>query len=284
MKVILSRKGFDSSFGGYPSFIMPDGVLLSLPIPNYKDNIKYSQIYTEIQENTLYDLMILKSNVIKSSKWYSFTKETKCHFDPDLNYNALPRKKGWVGTLGQTGIAQKLLMKHNIKRNDLFLFFGWFDNYENIKKNSTKGKHVIFGYLQIDKILYTKSDKIPDWLENHPHVLERRLNNEYNCIYIAREQCSWNNNIKGYGTFLYDEELVLTATNMSRSKWHLPDIFKNVNITYHNKNSWKLNYFQSAMRGQEFIIEENISIEKWAKQLIENNVKKRELLNKKEIL
>lgn len=71
---------------------------------------------------------------------------------------------------------------------------------------------------------------------------------------------------------------------MSRSKWHLPDIFKNVNITYHNKNSWKLNYFQSAMRGQEFIIEENISIEKWAKQLIENNVKKRELLNKKEIL
>ena len=33
MKVILSRKGFDSSNGGCPSPILPDGTLLSLPIP-----------------------------------------------------------------------------------------------------------------------------------------------------------------------------------------------------------------------------------------------------------
>lgn len=32
MKVILSRKGFDSSNGGIPSPIMPDGTLLSMPI------------------------------------------------------------------------------------------------------------------------------------------------------------------------------------------------------------------------------------------------------------
>jgi len=34
MKLILSRKGFDSTYGGYPSPILPDGTLLSLPIPN----------------------------------------------------------------------------------------------------------------------------------------------------------------------------------------------------------------------------------------------------------
>lgn len=34
MKVILSRKGFDSSNGGCPSPIMPDGTLLSMPIPS----------------------------------------------------------------------------------------------------------------------------------------------------------------------------------------------------------------------------------------------------------
>ena len=34
MKVILSRKGFDSSNGGCPSPILPDGTLLSLPIPS----------------------------------------------------------------------------------------------------------------------------------------------------------------------------------------------------------------------------------------------------------
>jgi hypothetical protein len=33
MKVILSRKGFDSASGGMPSPILPDGTLISLPIP-----------------------------------------------------------------------------------------------------------------------------------------------------------------------------------------------------------------------------------------------------------
>jgi len=43
MKVILSRKGFDSQYGGMPSPILPDGTLLSLPIPSKTDmnyNIK----------------------------------------------------------------------------------------------------------------------------------------------------------------------------------------------------------------------------------------------------
>jgi hypothetical protein len=35
MKVILSRKGFDSEYGGIASPILPDGTLLSLPIPRF---------------------------------------------------------------------------------------------------------------------------------------------------------------------------------------------------------------------------------------------------------
>ena len=38
MKLILSRKGFDSSCGEQASPIMPDGTLLSLPIPDDEDN------------------------------------------------------------------------------------------------------------------------------------------------------------------------------------------------------------------------------------------------------
>ena len=37
MKVILSRKGFDSSAGGYASFIYPNGKMQSLPIPSTND-------------------------------------------------------------------------------------------------------------------------------------------------------------------------------------------------------------------------------------------------------
>ena len=33
MKVILSRKGFDGQYGGYPSIIWPDKRMLSFPIP-----------------------------------------------------------------------------------------------------------------------------------------------------------------------------------------------------------------------------------------------------------
>ncbi len=34
MKIILSRKGFDGTYGGYPSPIFPDGRMLSMPIPD----------------------------------------------------------------------------------------------------------------------------------------------------------------------------------------------------------------------------------------------------------
>ena len=43
MKIILSRKGFDSKFGGMASPILPDGTLLSLPIPS-NDDVKFSEL------------------------------------------------------------------------------------------------------------------------------------------------------------------------------------------------------------------------------------------------
>lgn len=43
MKVVLSRKGMDSRAGGIPSPILPDGTLLSLPIPNEKSGVPYQQ-------------------------------------------------------------------------------------------------------------------------------------------------------------------------------------------------------------------------------------------------
>lgn len=34
MKLVLSRKGFDSGYVGFPSPILPDGRLISIQIPN----------------------------------------------------------------------------------------------------------------------------------------------------------------------------------------------------------------------------------------------------------
>ena len=44
MKIILSRKGFDSGNGGQPSPILPDGTLLSMPIPSNDSDNTYSTI------------------------------------------------------------------------------------------------------------------------------------------------------------------------------------------------------------------------------------------------
>ena len=48
MKIILSRKGFDAEYGGQPSPILPDGTLLSMPIPYPDEVIKYTDLHQEL--------------------------------------------------------------------------------------------------------------------------------------------------------------------------------------------------------------------------------------------
>ena len=48
MKIILSRKGFDSANGEQPNPILPDGTLLSLPIPDpEKGNNVFGSLHWE---------------------------------------------------------------------------------------------------------------------------------------------------------------------------------------------------------------------------------------------
>ena len=60
MKVILSRKGFDSQYGGYASPIITEGRMISLPIPadvgKFEKEIKYSKLKVE-EKLTYYELM-----------------------------------------------------------------------------------------------------------------------------------------------------------------------------------------------------------------------------------
>ncbi len=274
MKIILSRKGFDSGYGGYPSIILPNNEMITLPIPSNNDeDYCYGELKTR-NEKSVYQIMKSLNKNIKSSKNIPLTKETKCHLDPDLCYFSVPRKSGWRGAFGQIGAAQKVLINNKVKEGDLFLFFGWFNDVEkeeeNYKFKKGNGRHTIFGYLQIDKIIYPKINELPEWLKKHPHASSlKKLNNSSNCIYIAKEKCTFNEHIRGYGMFTYNEELDLSKKGMTRTCWELPEFFKNKKITYHNKESWKDGYFKSACRGQEFVIEENKEIENWAIHLIE---------------
>ena len=108
MKVILSRKGFASGYGGYPSIILPTGEMITLPIPSSEDKICYSQLRTE-SELKLFDIMKQLNKNIKNGKPISLTDNTTCHLDPDLVYNSINRDDGWKGCFGQIGAAQKMV-------------------------------------------------------------------------------------------------------------------------------------------------------------------------------
>ena len=47
MRLILSRKGFDSSAGGCPSPVLPDDSLCVLPIPDRQSRIRYDDVLFE---------------------------------------------------------------------------------------------------------------------------------------------------------------------------------------------------------------------------------------------
>jgi len=278
MKIILSRKGFDSGYGGYASPIMPDGRLISLPIP-LDDAVAYSDLLLD-DDSTYFHLMNeLKSKIKLDKQLFNLNEKSKCHLDPDLRENIFKNKRpaGWKPSFGQIDAAQTHLANQGVTIGDIFLFFGWFRKTEYCDGKfrfvrQEPNLHVIYGYLEIGKIINTMKDKIPEWLSEHPHVKSkwRRLK-PTNTIYVAADNLD-GSKIKGAGTLKFNEELVLTKKGCSRAKWNLGDIFKKVNISYHSDASWKGSYFQSVAKGQEFVIEDNAEISNWAIQLIEKYV------------
>ena len=112
MRLILSRKGFDSASGGCPSPILPDGSLLSMPIPDRSSPVRYADLSRG--GRNLGDL-VERLPGCKQRPHYG------AHLDPDLHPDWLPRAEGWHPSLGQRGIAQGHLTKQGVRPGDLLL-------------------------------------------------------------------------------------------------------------------------------------------------------------------
>lgn len=75
MKLVLSRKGFDSSYGGWPSPILEDGRMIPLPIPYPRSPHRYRDI--EVDGINLGDLVPeLTKGAVRATK--------TAHWDPQL--------------------------------------------------------------------------------------------------------------------------------------------------------------------------------------------------------
>jgi hypothetical protein len=118
MKIIFSRKGFDSKFGGVASPIFASGKMLSLPIPDEKNlAVRYCDL---AWESTNLGTLVEDLTKRKISRLHGV------HHDPDLRFEAATRRPDWLPLFGQAKAAQSHLKNQDVGEGDIFLFFGWF--------------------------------------------------------------------------------------------------------------------------------------------------------------
>lgn len=249
MRLILSRKGFDSAAGGGPSPILPDGTLLSLPIPERSGTRRYSEI--ESPAGAL-------SSVLSQLYGPSRGRPQRAHLDPDLTRDSCSRRRGWVPAFGQDSAAAAHLDSQGVGVGDLFVFFGWFRRTEWIgsRLRFVRGApdiHACFGWLFVDRVL-----KAPDrGLQDHPHFRNKRLYAENSRVYAADSP-------RGAGVFpRFGPELQLTCSKSAkRSEWELPAFFhprgQRTPLTYHASAArspiGSRCLLRSVGRGQEFVL------------------------------
>lgn len=269
MKIVLSRKGFDSEYGGCPSPILPDNTMFSMPIPDLSGNYQYKDLVMPNGKN-YFDI------------WQDLcprgSHDGYCHLDPDIRNDIKSEcPKSWQPAFGQIGSAQTHLKNNNITVGDLFLFFGWFQKTEYCNNHlryilGSSDIHVIYGYMQIGEILQDEDVKKCSW---HPHsdnnyIYKQNGEKSNNTIYVASKNLIINDEdmeMPGSGTFRFSKDIILTAEGMSRSKWKLNEVFGKVPLSYHSDKNIKDGYFQSAKKGQEFVFDEDSRVTEWAKKL-----------------
>ena len=283
MNLILSRKGFDSGTGGFPSPILPDGSLYSFPIPD-KNPHRHATRYRDLQHPTLNPAKLLRD--LTGNK---ISPNAKAHLDPDLDPTSINRLSGWKPAFGQANASERHLRNQNVGPGDLFLFFGWFRQVELYRRKYRYVKtapdiHVIFGWLQIaEHIDMHQHQALPDWLHQHPHI-QAHPTATPNGIYIASPKLTLPTSqspskLPGGGLFShYHPSLQLTVSGQQRSQWQLPNWFcpegTEPQLTYHrDPKRWQRQdnhvLLKTVGRGQEFVtpIHQPQQLSTWLKSL-----------------
>ena len=270
---------------------MPDGSLLSLPIPDASSTIKYRDVVIDNQELGFKNLGALVEQLTQGK----IKSNHGVHLDPDIVKSQLKRSRSWRPLFGQMGAAQAHLKNNDVGSGDIFLFFGLFrkvnlSNNRLIWDKSTPAKHVLWGWFQIDQVFHLndKLAHLPSWTRYHCHYAHPAAAN--NTLYTATstlELLGHKMNIPGAGLFThFHSNLQLTANNAKRvTDWRLPKWFFPKNgitpLTYHKDLSrWQrdkqLTRLSAVARGQEFVMDTEYYPEAryWLKALIDQHADK----------
>lgn len=239
MKLIFSRKGFDSGSGGGPSPIV-DGRPLSLPIPGE----------AHIRAPRYADLG-LGAHVAKASRG-RLGGDDHCHHDPFFAEGRC--------AFGQAGAAQSHLANQGVGVGDIFLFFGLFADPESGERH-----HRFFGWLQVEAVLHPgRGEPPPDFAPDHPHIWGALAGMRHNAIYAGRGGLAQN----------AGAALRLTVPGGPLSRWQIPAwLWQHRQLSYHGDAARWLSgdRLQSVARGQEFVtdIAQSPAARQWTEELIE---------------
>ena len=220
MKIVLSRKGFDSSSGGGPSPIV-DGVPVSLPIPSGGHS------------STTWDDLGLADHMANASRG-KLSGAEHCHHDP-----MFPDRGNAI--LGQCPAAQSHLENQGVGNGDTFLFFGLFAGPDG------KRHHRIFGWMEIERI--EPIEQMDAVRRNElvalgfPHAIGMH----------AKNDTAWS----GPGGLAQSapDDLRLTVPGGPLSRWRVPSFMRECGLSYHGKpERWHEDgTLAAAARGQEFV-------------------------------
>jgi len=298
MKIILSRKGFDSSSGGCPNPILPDGHLLPLPIPDESSPVCYGDLQSlPLDKSTGGQPHTINiGQLVADLTGGRLSSESGAHVDPDIDPGSCSRQPQWRPVFGQSGAAQGHLARQGVSDGDLFLFFGLFQPVECNATGSSgyrwrfcpraPKQHIFWGWFQIDQVIDLDALNPTDlqWARYHPHFHGPHTGANY--LYLARDKLVLGRGCRhseGAGLFQTSHpSRVLTAPEAnSPSQWLLPRWFYPGDgqppLSYHSK-AWRWRrgeqgtYLQSVARGQEFVLDADQYPEakRWALSLIKS--------------
>ncbi|MFB0612832.1 Nmad3 family putative nucleotide modification protein [Aurantiacibacter poecillastricola] len=238
MRMVFSRKGFDTSAGGGPSPIR-DGRPISLPIP----------ASGELSSTRFADLG-LGEDVAMASRG-KLAAGDLCHHDPMFLADGR-------AILGQCGAAQTHLKRQGVGVGDVFVFFGLF------REEGARPHHRIFGYLRVEEVLAladAPSGRIAELAAlGVPHAIGLHAANDTVYLGVGRTaNCA-------------SEALRLTVAEGPPSLWQVPVWLRETGLTYHHREDrWHDDgRLQSVARGQEFVanIEGRADARLWLEAII----------------
>lgn len=218
MRIIFSRKGFDSASGGGASPIV-EGRPVSLPIPSGGHS-----------RTTYGDIGV--GHMVASASRGALGPDDHCHHDPMFPGDG-------TCLFGQCGAAQTHLANRDVGVGDVFLFFGLFREEETGEPH-----HRIFGFMQIETVHDLSRDVPSELIEiGHPHALGMHAKNDV--IYRG----------PGQTAVRASDALRLTVKGGPPSLWNRPEWLKRGGLSYHDRaDRWlRGGRLQSVARGQEFV-------------------------------